>query len=95
MGTFKIVLILFLGAGSFLLHAWLRTQIVTLSYELADKQRERNLLEAEVIDLKVQRTALHSAEKMEALKKDLSTQGVELQSVKAAQLFFLEKDISE
>lgn len=86
------MLILFLCAGSFLLHAWLRTQVVTLSYELSDKQFERNLLEAEVIDLKVQRTALHSSEKMEALKRELNSQGVELESVRAAQLIFLEKD---
>lgn len=95
VGTFKLVTILFLCAGSFLLHTWLRTRIVTLSYELSDKQLERNLLEAEVIDLKVQRTALHSAAKMESLKKDMKRRGIELENVRSAQLFFLEKEEAE
>jgi hypothetical protein len=71
-GAGKIFLVLMLCALSFLLHAWLRTQVLTTGYKVSDKSKTKNFLEAELIDLKVAYARLLDEKHLETLKKQLA-----------------------
>lgn len=94
-GAGKIFLVLLLCALSFLLHAWLRTQVVTAGYEVSNQRKTRNRLESELIDLKVEYAKLLDEDNLERMKARLGEPEA-WQAASPQQIIFLKKtDIRE
>ena len=87
-GIGKIVLVLVLCALSFLLHAWLRTQVVTSGYEVSSQRKEKNKLEAKLVDLKVKHAKLMDDNNLNRLVEELDP-NKELVPVEPHQIIFL------
>ena len=88
-GVFKIVLVLVLGALSFLGHAWLRTQVVTTSFEVEQSRKARMRLENDWVELKAIHESRLSAARLEALRERLADQGEMFVEARPEQIIFL------
>ncbi|NCN28286.1 hypothetical protein GW915_12020 [bacterium] len=89
-GAGKIFLVLLLCALSFLLHAWLRTKVVTASYEVSKQRNARNQLESRLIDLKVGYAKLLDEKNLEKIQAELGAEE-SWQSASPSQIIFLRK----
>ena len=88
-GVFKIVLVLVLGALSFLSHAWLRMKVVTTSFEVEQSRKARARLENEYVELKSIHESRMSASRLERLRERLADQGELFVEARPEQIIFL------
>ncbi len=90
-GAGKIFLVLTLCALSFLLHAWLRTKVITSSFEVAERRKQKNSLESQLIDLKVTYAKLLDDKNLLKLKQNLG-RDEEWKMADVEKIIFLEID---
>jgi wyosine [tRNA(Phe)-imidazoG37] synthetase (radical SAM superfamily) len=88
-GIFKIALVLILGALSFLSHAWLRTKVVTTSFEVEKSRKARSRLENDFVELKAISESRLSATRLERLRERLADQGELFVEARPEQIVFL------
>ncbi len=92
-GLFKIVMVLVLGALSFLGHAWLRTKVVTTSFEVEQSRKARTRLENDWVELKAIHESRLNAARLEALRERLADQGEMFVEARPEQIIFLSEPI--
>ena len=88
-GLFKIVMVLVLGALSFLGHVWLRTEVVTTSFEVEQSRKARTRLENDWVELKAIHESRLNAARLEALRERLADQGEMFVEARPEQIIFL------
>jgi len=88
-GIFKLVLVLVLGALSFLMHAWLRTSVVTTSFEVELSRKMRARLENDFVELKAIHESRLNAPRLERLRERLADQGELYVEARPEQIIFL------
>lgn len=88
-GLSKIVLVLVLGALSFLGHAWLRTKVVTTSFEVEQSRKARARLENDWVELKAIHESRLNAARLESLRERLADQGEMFVEARPEQIIFL------
>ena len=88
-GTLKIVAVLSLCALSFLLHAWLRTQVVTMSYEVSSVRKQKLALESDLLKLKVKKAQLIHPNNVSEYVEALEGSEKKFRRAKPEQIIFL------
>ncbi len=83
-----LVLALFVGLF-FILHIGLRTHVTQLGFEVAAQKRERRKLDAELSQLRVERTRLMGPESLDRMVESLRQQGVVYSAPRGDQLIYL------
>jgi hypothetical protein len=88
-GLLKLMLVLILGTLSFLLHTWLRTSVVTTSFQVEQSRKERYRLENEWIQLRALRERRLNASRLEKLRENWADQGDLFVEARPEQIIFL------
>ncbi|MEO5667312.1 MAG: hypothetical protein ABIR96_04560 [Bdellovibrionota bacterium] len=88
-GIFKLVLILILGALSFLGHAWLRTKVVMTSFAVEQSGKARSRLENDLVELKSIHESRLNSTRLEKLRERLADQGELFVEARPEQIIFL------
>jgi cell division protein FtsL len=91
--VFKLLLLAVLVGVSFVLHIWLRTHVTQLGFEVAAQKRERRKLDAELSQLKVERTRLMGPESLDRLVESLRSEGLVFDSPKSGQLIYIKEPV--
>jgi cell division protein FtsL len=91
----KLLLLAVLVGVSFILHIWLRTHVTQLGFEVAAQKRERRKLDAELSQLKVERTRLMGPESLDRLMESLRREGIVFETPRASQLIYLKEALPQ
>ncbi|MBP7844941.1 MAG: hypothetical protein KA116_09000 [Proteobacteria bacterium] len=68
----KTVFLIFLAAGFFMAHVWVRTRTVTLGYELQKQRKTLSDLEEYYFNLQIQEQKIRKCSSLEELNNSLS-----------------------
>ena len=90
-GLFKLVLVLVLGALSFLAHAWLRTTVVTTGFAVEQARKARMRLDNEWVELKAIHERRLNAGRLEQLRGAWADQGELFVEARPEQIIFLKE----
>lgn len=91
----KIVLVMTLGTLSFLLHTWLRTSIVTQSFEMGQLRKELSRAENDLMVLQSQRENEMNSVRLMKLLDRWSAEGDVFVAAKSNQIIFLNEPQNE
>jgi hypothetical protein len=94
-GLIKLVLVTLLGTFSFILHTWLRTRVVTSSFEVAASRKELTRLENDLIALQSLRESKMSPQKLLRLRERWADQGQFYVEARPEQIIFLKEPSKE
>jgi hypothetical protein len=88
-GLYKLMGVLLLGTLGFVLHIWLRTSVVTTSYEVEQARREHLRLENKFVELKALRERRLNPNRLEKIREKWADQGEIFSEARPEQVIFL------